>query len=99
MFGQKLFMRALWDLFHPLKVAVANGNNCNRTGGTGFIGGSVLEAITKKFPAVQVIALLRSPSTEFKSRYPNVKIVVGDFDAFKVIEGAAADADIVIRTT
>jgi len=76
-----------------------SANNCNRTGGTGFIGGSVLEATTKKFPALQVTALLRSPSAEFKSRYPNVKIVVGDFDAFEVIEKAAADADIVIRKT
>jgi uncharacterized protein YbjT (DUF2867 family) len=68
-----------------------------RTGATGYIGGSVLEAVSKQFPDLRTTALLRSPSAEFKSRYPNVQIVIGDFDAFDVIEKAAADADIIIR--
>lgn len=67
-------------------------NWCNR-----YIGGSVLEGLQKQFPGIQTIALLRSPSAEFKSRYPNIEIVLGDFDAFDVIEEAAFTADIVIR--
>lgn len=68
------------------------------TGATGYIGGSVLESLIAKFPDLEITALLRSPSQEFKERYPKVKIVKGDFDAFGVISGAAQDADIVIRT-
>lgn len=54
-------------------------------------------AITHKFPALEITALLRSPSIEFKNRYPRVKIVVGTFDDFEVIKKAALNADIVIR--
>lgn len=67
------------------------------TGATGYIGGSVLEAIIKKYGELHVTALLRTPSSELKSRYPKVDIVVGDFDAFDVIEKASLAADIVIR--
>jgi hypothetical protein len=49
------------------------------------------------FPDLQIIVLLRSPSVEFESRYPKIKIVVGDFNAFEVIRKAAYEADIVIR--
>jgi nucleoside-diphosphate-sugar epimerase len=69
----------------------------SRTGGTGYIGGSVLDGISKQFPNIRITALLRAPPAEFKARYPNVDIVQGDFDAFGVIEKSAEDADIVIR--
>ncbi|KAN0092129.1 NAD(P)-binding protein [Hyaloscypha variabilis] len=67
------------------------------TGGTGYIGGSVLDGISKQFPNIRITALLRAPRAEFKARYPNVEIVQGDFDAFGVIEKSAEDADIVIH--
>lgn len=75
-------------------VALANAHHS--TGATGYIGGSVLEAIIK-YTGLHITALLRSPSSEFKSRYPQVNIVVGDFDAFDMIETASSEADIVIR--
>lgn len=53
----------------------------------------------KKFPDLEVTALLRSPSAEFKERYPSVKTVKGTFDDFDTIESAAEKADIVIRTS
>jgi nucleoside-diphosphate-sugar epimerase len=68
-----------------------------RTGSTGYIGGSVLEGILKQFPEICTTALLRSPSAEFKTRYPTVEIVLGNFDSFEIIKKAAAEADIVIR--
>ena len=68
-----------------------------RTGSTGYIGGSVFEKIIQTYPDLKITALVRSPSDEFKSRYPNVKIVLGDFDSYDVIETAASKADIVIR--
>ena len=51
----------------------------------------------RKYPKLCVTALLRNPSEEFKARYPDVKIEVGDFDAFEVIEKAASASDIVLR--
>jgi nucleoside-diphosphate-sugar epimerase len=72
-------------------------NKASSTGGTGYIGGSVLEAISNEFPTLQITALLRFPSAEFTSRFTNIQVVTGDFDAFDVIEKAAGDADIVIR--
>ncbi|KAN0096703.1 hypothetical protein V8E51_015508 [Hyaloscypha variabilis] len=68
------------------------------TGATGYIGGSALSAITQKFPALEVTALLRSPSIEFKNRYPRVKIVVGTFDDFNIIKKAALGAEIIMHT-
>lgn len=57
----------------------------------------MLEKIIKTYPDLKINALLRTPSSDFKARYPNVNIVVGDFDSFDVIEKAASEADIVIR--
>ncbi|PGH17228.1 hypothetical protein AJ80_04870 [Polytolypa hystricis UAMH7299] len=68
------------------------------TGATGYIGGSVLEAIVHKFPALQITALLRVEPPAFKERYPNVQVVQGSFDDFAVIEKATTDADIIIHT-
>lgn len=67
------------------------------TGGTGYIGGSVLNGIVKKFPALQVTALVRSEPAGFKNDYPTVSTVLGDFDSFDVIKAASQDADIIIR--
>jgi nucleoside-diphosphate-sugar epimerase len=67
------------------------------TGGTGYIGGSVLEGIYKTYPDLEITALLRSERADFTERYPNVKVVVGTFDDFDIIEKAANEADIVIR--
>jgi NAD(P)H-binding len=92
MSSKKLFM-------YVYGIAVQDGYKLieSRTGSTGYIGGSVLEGILKQYPDMPITALLRSPSAEFKTRYPNIEAVRGDFDAFDVIERAAAEADIVIR--
>jgi hypothetical protein len=86
---------------YPYGIALRAGNVLiiPRTGATGYIGGSVLEGILKQFPDFRMTALLRSPSAEFKTRYPKMDIVLGDFDAFDVIQKAAAEADIVIRNS
>ncbi|KAK2802266.1 hypothetical protein FQN50_007447 [Emmonsiellopsis sp. PD_5] len=68
------------------------------TGATGYIGGSVLEAIVHKYPSLQISALLRSVSPEFKERYPTVQVVNGTFDDGDIIAHAAENADIVIHT-
>lgn len=68
------------------------------TGATGYIGGSVLEALLKEHGSnLEVSALLRSPSQEFASRYSSVNIIKGSFDDFDIIENAASESDIIIR--
>jgi nucleoside-diphosphate-sugar epimerase len=68
------------------------------TGATGYIGGSVLESLVKTFPELEISALLRSPSEEFRERYPGVKVVKGSFDDFEVIEKAVEErGDVVVR--
>lgn len=50
------------------------------------------------YPELEITALLRSPpSKEFTSRYPKIQIVLGDFNAFDIIENAAFQAEIVLR--
>ncbi len=67
------------------------------TGGTGYIGGSVLKGIIKTYPDLEITALLRSPTEEFAERYPTVKVVRGSFDDFEIVEKAAEDADVIVR--
>ncbi|KAL7904431.1 hypothetical protein GGI35DRAFT_472376 [Trichoderma velutinum] len=68
------------------------------TGATGFIGGSVLNKIIATYPDLDITALLRTPTSAFAAKYPNVKVAKGSFDDFDVIEKAAQDADITIHT-
>ncbi|KAK8096156.1 hypothetical protein PG999_014178 [Apiospora kogelbergensis] len=67
------------------------------TGGTGYIGGSVLDALTKAHPEYSLTVLLRNVPPTFKERYPDVRIVEGNFDNTELIASTAADSDIVIH--
>ncbi|KAF2724255.1 NAD(P)-binding protein [Polychaeton citri CBS 116435] len=67
------------------------------TGATGFIGGSVLERLTREHPEYNYTALLRNISDEFTSTYPNVKTVKGDYDSTDIITEAASQADVVVH--
>ncbi|KAK0744877.1 hypothetical protein B0T21DRAFT_280338 [Apiosordaria backusii] len=73
-------------------------NPYNRTGGTGYIGGSVLDAIVRQHPEYNITVLLRNIPENFTSKYPGVKIAQGDFDNTALIADTAAEADIVIRS-
>lgn len=93
MASKKIFMYVEF----PLRIICWTCWYYQSTGATGYIGGSVLEAIIQKYAELDITALLRTPSSEFRNRYSKVDIVVGDFDAFDVIEKASLAADIVIR--
>ena len=69
----------------------------DRTGGTGYIGGSVLDAIVKQHSEYDVTVLLRNIPPGFQNKYPDVKIIEGDFDNTDLISATAAENDIVIR--
>ncbi len=46
----------------------------HRTGGTGYIGGSVLDMLVREHPEYNVTVLLRNIPPAFKVKYPNVSI-------------------------
>lgn len=69
----------------------------DRTGGTGYIGGSVLHTIATAHPEYEITVLLRRIPESFTSTYPNINIVKGDYDSFDTIASAAQAADIVIH--
>ncbi|EIN09056.1 hypothetical protein PUNSTDRAFT_126196 [Punctularia strigosozonata HHB-11173 SS5] len=67
------------------------------TGATGYIGGSVLEALVNAHPEWSFSALLRNPSARFTDTYPHVRVVQGGFGSAAILEEAASQADIVIH--
>ncbi|TRX91240.1 hypothetical protein FHL15_007845 [Xylaria flabelliformis] len=69
-----------------------------KTGATGYIGGSVFAALARKHPEYDLTVLLRKPPANFKSQFPDVKLIQGSFDDSDIIAEAAASADIVIHS-
>lgn len=69
----------------------------SRTGTTGYIGGNVFTSLVEKHPAYDITVMLRKSPSGFERRFPNVKVVLGDFDSFEIISNLASEADIVIR--
>jgi nucleoside-diphosphate-sugar epimerase len=68
-----------------------------RTGGPGYIGGSVLHTIATSHPDWSITVLLRRVPSNFTSNYPNIKIVQGDYNSKNIITAAAEEATIVVH--
>lgn len=70
-------------------------------GATGYVGGQVLDSLSKDFPAFPIRALARnlSPSKtmQLQSLHPKVEAIEGKLTDVKLIEEEAAKADIVIN--
>jgi len=67
------------------------------TGSTGYIGGTVLDAIVKSHPEYDITALLRTTPDNFAGLFPNVKVIQGDYNSADLISNAASEADIVVH--
>ncbi|KAL0567822.1 hypothetical protein V5O48_014172 [Marasmius crinis-equi] len=67
------------------------------TGSTGYIGGSVLNAIYTKHPSYDITVLLRNPPATFPFTYPNVKDIQGTYDDAEVLSAGAAEVDVVVH--
>ncbi|KAJ7772972.1 nucleoside-diphosphate-sugar epimerase [Mycena maculata] len=67
------------------------------TGSTGYIGGSVLAAITTAHPEYSITAILRKVSQRYIDAYPRVKTIIGDYDSAEVLAKAASESDVVIH--
>lgn len=49
-------------------------------------------------PEYSITVLLRDPKPSFSEKYPNVKVLKGDFESSELLKDAASKADIVVRT-
>ncbi|KAI8930827.1 hypothetical protein NX059_011848 [Plenodomus lindquistii] len=67
------------------------------TGGTGYIGGSILHTLTTTHPTSSITALLRNTPPTFTSTYPNITIIQGDYESTDLLTSTAAASDIVIH--
>ncbi|KAI9171784.1 Ribosome-associated molecular chaperone SSB1 [Paramyrothecium foliicola] len=72
----------------------------NRTGVTGYIGGSAFAYIYRAHSDWEYTLLVRNEerAKPVKEQYQNVNFVYGGLDDAQVVEKAAADADIVVHT-
>lgn len=67
------------------------------TGVTGYVGGTVFNTLVTAHPEYNITVLLRNPQPSFSEKYPNVKILKGDFDNFELLKDAASNADVVVH--
>lgn len=68
-------------------------------GGTGHIGGAVLDLLVRSHPDLEVSVLVRDQlkTDKVKSKYPQVQCEVGDFTSLDLIEATCRATDIVIN--
>ncbi|ORY56832.1 uncharacterized protein BCR38DRAFT_450167 [Pseudomassariella vexata] len=69
-------------------------------GGTGHVGGAVLDRLVELHPNVLVKVLVRTQgkASRLMSKYPKVQTVIGALDSFDEIESSCRAADIVVNT-
>ncbi|KAF2008089.1 NAD(P)-binding protein [Amniculicola lignicola CBS 123094] len=67
------------------------------TGGTGYIGGTTLDTIATAHPEYEVTVMLRKTPETFTTRYPNIKVIKGDYDSFDILADAAEKVDVVVH--
>ncbi|KAH8671586.1 hypothetical protein BX600DRAFT_434684 [Xylariales sp. PMI_506] len=69
-------------------------------GGTGHIGGAILDQFLKEHPEATVKVLVRDEekSSRLVAKYPKVQTIIGDLGTLDVLETASREADIVINT-
>ncbi|KAF8425225.1 hypothetical protein EV426DRAFT_636634 [Tirmania nivea] len=69
------------------------------TGASGYIGGTVLDTLVKRFPGYHYTVLIRGESSaeKIQDTYPLIHIIRGDLDSLDLIRKEAAASDIVIN--
>ena len=67
-------------------------------GGTGHVGGAVLDIISATYPEVELTVLVRdeTKASRLVSKYSKVTPVIGNLDSFGLLESASKNASIVI---
>jgi uncharacterized protein YbjT (DUF2867 family) len=69
-----------------------------RVGGTGHVGGAVLDIISATYPEVELRVLVRdeTKASRLVSKYSKVTPVIGNLDSLELLESASKNASIVI---
>jgi len=69
------------------------------TGVTGYVGGTVLDDLTKSNPSLALTVLVRTEAqaTKINEAYPEVKVVIGDFDSHDLMVSTASESDVVLH--
>ena len=67
-------------------------------GGTGYVGGAVLDIISATYAEVELTVLVRdeTKASRLVSKYSKVIPVIGNLDSLEVLESASKNASIVI---
>lgn len=67
-------------------------------GGTGHIGGAVIELLLNAHPQLTITALVRDEdkADRLKSKYPQIETVIGHLDSAEILETHSKDSEIVI---
>ena len=67
-------------------------------GGTGHVGGAVLDIISATYPEVELTVLVRdeTKASRLVSKYSKVIPVIGNLDGLELLESASKNASIVI---
>jgi nucleoside-diphosphate-sugar epimerase len=81
---------------HVLRLLIST---TDRTGATGYIGGTVLDTLVKEHPEYAITVLLRKTPAGFQERYKEVHVANGQLDDVDLIERVSAESDIIICTS
>ena len=67
-------------------------------GGTGHVGGAVLDIISATYPQVELTVLVQdeTKASRLVSKYSKVIPVIGNLDSLELLESASKNASIVI---
>jgi len=95
--GAEIMAPKLFMYIYSYRNLNLSTDSSNRTGVTGYIGGSVFATLIQRHPEYDLTVLLRNPPENFGNLFPKVKVIKGDFDNIDVITNAAADAEVVVR--
>ena len=69
------------------------------TGATGFVGGTILDSLSKTHPEVTITAIIRQEAAarEVQAIYPDLNIIIGELSSRPLLTNAATDADYIIH--
>jgi uncharacterized protein YbjT (DUF2867 family) len=69
------------------------------TGATGYIGGHTTDILIKAHPEFQIVTLVRNEkqAAALVDKWPGTTTVIGTLDDDKILQEAAAKADVVLR--
>lgn len=80
------------------RCSSAHEADTGSVGGTGHVGGAILDIISATYPEVELTVLVRdeTKASRLVSKYSKVTPAIGDLDSLELLESASKNASIVI---